>query len=89
MSLAQGHIANFKTLGKAFENDDVALMECTDAKTGESIAVICMVNRVAGDIEFVPVARMFNGNPYEEVIPPTIDGEDTDAIQKQIQIEAH
>ena len=85
MSLLKGHVANFKTLSQAFENDDVALMECTDAKTGESIAVICMVNRVAGDIEFVPVARMFNGNPYEEVVPPTIDEEDSDAIQKQIQ----
>jgi len=84
MSLLQGHIANFKTLSKAFDNDDVALMECTDVNTGEAVAVICMVNRMEGDIAFVPIARMFNGNPYEELIPPT-DEEDTDAIQKQIQ----
>jgi hypothetical protein len=84
MSLAQGHIANFKTLSKAFENDDVALMECTDVNTGEAVAVICMVNRMDGDIAFVPVARMFNGNPYEELVPPTNE-EDINAIQQQVQ----
>jgi hypothetical protein len=64
---------NFETLCRAIRNDDVALMQCTDAKTGESVAVICVVQmRESEDdaIEFIPVARLME-NPYAEVIPPT------------------
>ena len=50
-------------------------MECQLAATGEMAAVICAVNRpTAGSFEFVPVAMLFSGNPYETVDPPNPDG---------------
>ena len=39
--LATGHKANFETLQAAFDNGDVALMECQLASTGEPVAVLC------------------------------------------------
>ena len=75
MALLKGHKRNFKTLQQAFANGDVALMECQSATTGETVAVICAANGTAEDeIEFVPFATLFNGNPYEAVNPPNPDG---------------
>lgn len=78
MALQPGHLSNFNTLKRAFANGDVALMECTDANTGEVLAVLCMVNHRAqsDDFEMVPIAKFFNGNPYEELVPPTLDAQE-------------
>lgn len=65
-----GYKNNFETLGKAFDNGDVCLMECTDKLTKEKVAVICAIFKDAdGMINTVPLAKMFNGNPYDELIP--------------------
>ena len=67
---------NFETLERAFKNDDVCLVACTDAATdaatGKLVPTICMVNVLpdSQEIELVPVAKMFTSNPYEEVTPP-------------------
>jgi hypothetical protein len=72
MPISTTHENNFSTLCEAMRNNDVALMLCTDAKTGEDAVVICMVNRHPNDeMEFVPVATMIEGNPYEAYIPPS------------------
>lgn len=65
---------NFLTLERAFKNDDVCLVACTDKATGQLVPTICMVNMHPddGEIELVPVAKMFTGNPYDEVDPPTV-----------------
>ena len=61
MPLAKGHKANFKTLRQAFDNGDVALMECQLAATGESVAAICAANCLPnGEVEFVPFGMLFN-----------------------------
>jgi hypothetical protein len=71
MALATGHRANFTTLQQAFDNGDVALMECQLTTTGEEVAVICAANRSPdGSVEFAPFAMLFNGNPYEILNPP-------------------
>ena len=71
MPLALGHKRNFETLQTAFLAQDVALMECELAATGEPVAVICAANRKPdGTIEFVPFAMVFNDNPYRTVNPP-------------------
>jgi hypothetical protein len=77
MAIPKGHKANFETLTKAFDNNNVCLMECIDKVTKKPVQVICMVNVikdpnmiVKDEYEFVPVAKMFSGNPYEEVSPP-------------------
>ncbi len=75
MPLAEGHKQNFDTLRQAFFAEDVALMECQLAATGEPVAVICAANRLAdGGVEFAPFAMMFQGNPYEMLNPPSPDG---------------
>jgi hypothetical protein len=74
MALKPGDVSNFETIKRAFKNRDVALMECTDAVTGEYVAVICAVQEEEGDnVAMVPLARMFAGNPYAEVLPPEIE----------------
>jgi Family of unknown function (DUF6117) len=72
-ALAPGHVANFKPLLKAARNEDLALIQCTDSATGDPVATICMVNQDAeGNVDFVPIAKLFNTNPYEELLPPPI-----------------
>jgi len=76
MALLKGHRMQFETLQAAFRNGDVALMECQDKTTGKYVAVIVAVNRVDGEFEFVPFAKLFDGDPYEEVNPPDPDNPD-------------
>ena len=63
--------ANFETLKKAFKNKAVALVECTDAETGKPVITVCAVNIVNREYELIPLAKMFDGNPFEELLPPT------------------
>jgi hypothetical protein len=73
MSIPGGHKLNFNTMLRAAQDGQLALMECTDQQ-GQPAYVVCMVNppdEEHGEIEMVPVARLFNGNPYDEVNPPT------------------
>ena len=64
---------HIEALGAAVEMDQLGLMECTDAKTGEKVAVLVYYfNPKPGVREFVPLARMM-ANPYAEVIPARDD----------------
>lgn len=67
-----GYKANFETLQRASGNNDLCLMECTDAKTGEKVAAICAAHfeKATQQIVFTPLARMLEGNPYESLVPP-------------------
>lgn len=71
MSIPKGHIVNFQTLQSAFANKDTCLAECTD-KAGNPVYAICMVYEDNGEVVLVPVAKLFDGNPYDELNPPTI-----------------
>lgn len=71
MALAKGQIRNFRTMLRAAADRNLALVECTLERTGETVAVICAVNHREGQFEFVPLARLFNENPYEALMPPT------------------
>lgn len=68
--LKPGDVANFETLKLAFTRGEAALMACTNIK-GEYVAVICAVyqDEETKEIVMTPLARMFEGNPYEEVRP--------------------
>lgn len=61
---------NFQTILDAAEVDQLALVECTDAATGELVPTVCAVNFRDGEYEFVPLARLFTSDPYETLIPP-------------------
>lgn len=69
----QGYKANFQTLKRAAVNGDLALMECRDAQTDLTVMVVCAVQRLGDAFQFVPMAKLFDGNPYEEVLPPSRD----------------
>lgn len=70
MAIPKGYRSNFNTMLKAADNGDLALMECEDKATKKKVFVVCMVGRENGEYVFTPVAKMFDGNPYEEVNPP-------------------
>jgi hypothetical protein len=74
MTIVQQHSQNFETLREAFENRDVALLECELKTTGEIVAAIVAVNRDGNHFGFVPIAMMFNGDPYESLNPPNPEG---------------
>jgi len=74
-TIVQAHEGNFKTLLKAIEDGNVVLMDCKLRETGESVAVICAVNHDPdGALNMVPIAGMFNGNPYDLLSPPDSEG---------------
>jgi hypothetical protein len=71
--ITNGYKANFETLCRAIRNDAVILMECTDAKTGQLVMVVCAVEQDGNTFEMKPFAKLFDGNPYEELIPPAME----------------
>ena len=65
------HIStNFDTLLRAASNGNLALMECTDAITGEPRYVICAVGREGTEYLFTPFGHLADGNPYDAYLPP-------------------
>lgn len=69
--LSDAHRANFDTIKRAFADGNALLLACTDVETGETVPVICAVQMSdERTIEMVPLARLFIGNPYDEVKPP-------------------
>lgn len=70
MAIANGYKANFETLQRAIKDGAALLMECYDATTGKPVIAICAANFDGKEYQMVPLAKMFDGNPYEELIPP-------------------
>ncbi|WP_343546945.1 DUF6117 family protein [Sphingobium yanoikuyae] len=62
--------ANFKTLLRAAEDGNLALMECQDAASGEPHYVICAVGREEGSYLMTPFGHLAEGNPYDAYRPP-------------------
>ena len=73
MPLLPGHRANFDTLLLAAKSGDLALLDCRQRATGTQLPVLCAANRYGdGSVTFVPLAMLFNDNPYEVIDPPTV-----------------
>lgn len=71
LQLTDHQKANYETLCNAFKADRVALVACTDATTGELVPTLCAVNEAEdGEIELVPFGRLFDGDPYAQLVPP-------------------
>lgn len=60
-----GYRANFTTLLKAAKHGDLALLDCQDKVTGKPVRVVVVVNRIDGEFEFLPLAKLFDGDPYD------------------------
>ena len=68
-----GYEENFNTLLRAADADDLVLVACTDAATGKMVATVCALSRSTTDeITLVPLAKLFDGDPYEELAPPSV-----------------
>lgn len=73
MAIAPGYKANLATLQRAFEDKQVCLLEVTEEATGKKKVALCAVNQDNDYYEFVPMAIMVDGNPYELYLPPEMD----------------
>jgi len=62
--------ANFETLLQAARAGDLALMECTEASSGETRYVLCAVGRDGEAYLMTPFGHLAPGNPYEAYVPP-------------------
>ncbi|WP_404478668.1 DUF6117 family protein [Novosphingobium sp. BL-52-GroH] len=71
MAIPEAHRTNFQTLLDAATQGDLALMECTDAATGEPRYVICAVGHDNGEFVMTPFGHLHDGNPFEAYVPPT------------------
>jgi hypothetical protein len=74
---AQAHVDTLQTILAAAKNDDLAVTECRDRTTGASVLVLVAISSVPGDVEqirVIPLARFFDGDPYEQLEPPNLDG---------------
>jgi hypothetical protein len=62
---------NFETLLRAAADGSLALMECTDALTGEPRYVIRAVCRDGGDFVFTPFGHLADSNPFDAYLSPS------------------
>lgn len=52
---------------------ELCLAECTDRRNGKKVNVICAATTEDGVVRLRPLARLFSGNPYNEVAPSGLD----------------
>lgn len=60
----------FDNIIEAGKEHRLCLAACDDRKTGRKAYVLCETYVENGVTHFNPVARLFNGNPHNEVTPP-------------------
>ena len=70
MPIKKGYKSNLETILRAAKLGDLALVECTDQATGKVVIALCAVGHVDGEYVISPLAKMFDGNPFEELNPP-------------------
>lgn len=66
------------TIGDAARDHRLCVTTCEDRKTGKKVHVLCETYIEDGVTQYNPVARLFSGNPFNEVTPPGL------AAHKQI-----
>ena len=62
---------NFETLLRAAADGNLALLECTDARTGEPRFVLCAVAREGADHVMTPFGHLHEDDPYAAYLPPS------------------
>ena len=71
MALGKGHQKHLDTIMRAARAHDLAVLECQDRLTHAPVPVLVAVHQDDdGQYVFTPLARMFTGNPYEELLGP-------------------
>jgi Family of unknown function (DUF6117) len=76
MKIPKGHKANLETLIRAAKAGRLVLLDCQEKSTSKPVTVLaCVSDAPNGEFDLIPFARLFDGNPYEELNPPNPDGE--------------
>ena len=70
MALTKKDKALFDQIKAAAKADQLVLMECEEIGTKKKVPVICSHWTEDGIHCFAPLARLFAGNPYNQVAPP-------------------
>lgn len=70
MAIPDAFRRNFETLLRVAADGALALMECTDATTGDPRYVICAIGREGDEYLFTPFGHLHDGNPFEAYHPP-------------------
>ena len=63
----------FDNVCAAAHEHELCLTECIDRRTGKKVHVLCATETENGAVRLRPLARLFSGNPYNEVAPPGLD----------------
>lgn len=71
MAIGKGYKHNFDELLRAVSNGDAALLETTEKATGKPAFIVVAIAFDGKEYELYPMARLFDGNPYEELNPPS------------------
>jgi hypothetical protein len=70
MAIPDPFLQNFRTLLRAAERGDLALVECIDAQSGAPRYVLCAVGRDGTGYALTPFGHLHEGNPFEAYVPP-------------------
>jgi hypothetical protein len=71
MAIPESYKGVLQNLRTAVHRNELALVECKTADTKEPVIVVAAIAKtVEGDIEILPLAKCFDNNPYDELIPP-------------------
>ncbi|MFC5357998.1 DUF6117 family protein [Azospirillum himalayense] len=62
--------ANFATLLRTAAAGDLASVQGTDTRTGETRFILCAVAQCVGEVLLTPFGHLADGNPYELYDPP-------------------
>lgn len=60
----------FATILAGARDQALCVTECFNIASGKREYVLCVHQLVDGAIEYQPLAKLFQGNPYNEVTPP-------------------
>lgn len=86
MSISPRDHQTFGQIVRALANDALVMVACVDKKTGEPVTCLCAavaktgtVPKSPADVQFIPLARLFQEDPSDELIVPQMHGEKTEA----------
>jgi len=60
----------FGTILHAAHNQTLCVTECQNRKTGKNEYVLCAHHMQNGTMHYSPLAKLFRGDPMNEVTPP-------------------
>ena len=71
MALSEAYRQHLEVIRHAADDNALAVLECTDRQSGLPVPTLVAVGRQNGEYIFYPLAKLFIGNPYDELLSPT------------------